>query len=144
MTCLFPLNSGNLSFRDSVGRAKPNGVQEGANERREEREWMKTPTAMPNAIVGCVSGLFLFGGPNIYSVLSRAPLVHIWTLVLEKHVLVIVNCFIDSLLDRLKQSYCKKVVEQWVVIPTITWLTSKFLVQLQIGHSISNVTRRNP
>ena len=37
MACLFPLNLENLSFRDSVERAKPNGVRKGANERREER-----------------------------------------------------------------------------------------------------------
>ena len=40
-----------------------------------------------------------------------------------------------ALLDRL--SY-KKVIEQCVVIPSITWLTSKFLVQFQIGYFISN------
>ena len=40
-----------------------------------------------------------------------------------------------ALLDRL--SY-KKVIEQCVVIPAITWLTSKFLVHFQIGYSISN------
>ena len=41
ITGFFPLNSANLYFRDSVGRAKPNGVRKGAKERREEREWMK-------------------------------------------------------------------------------------------------------
>ena len=61
MTCLFPLNSANLSFRDSVGRAKPNGVRKGANERREEREWMKTPTEATHRLR---SGPFLFGTRN--------------------------------------------------------------------------------
>ena len=63
---------------------------------------------------------FLFEGPSIFSALSRAPLVHIWTLVSEKHVLSLVaNCFIDSLLDR--QSYYKEVnvVEQCVIISAI-------------------------
>ena len=66
------MNSGNLSFRDSVGRAKPNGVREVANERREEREWMKTPTAMPNTI-GCVAVLF-FSGFTISFPLFLVPL----------------------------------------------------------------------
>ena len=35
MNCLFPLNSAKLSFRDSVGRAKPNGVRKGAKEPEE-------------------------------------------------------------------------------------------------------------
>ena len=74
MTCLFPLNSANLSFRDSMGRAKPNGVRKGTNERREEREWMKTPTEATQRLG---SGPFLFGARNIFSALSRAPLVHI-------------------------------------------------------------------
>ena len=74
MTYLFPLNSANLSFRDSVGRAKPNGVRKGANERREEREWMKTPTEATHRLR---SGPFLFGTRNIFFALSRAPLVHI-------------------------------------------------------------------
>ena len=74
MTCLFPLNSANLSFRDSVGRAKPNGVQKGAKERREEREWIKSPTEATHRLR---SGPFLFGARNIFSALSRAPLVHI-------------------------------------------------------------------
>ena len=72
MTCLFPLNSGNLSFRDSVGRAKPNGMRGGANERREVREWTKTPTAMPNAI-GCVA-VFFFSGVAISFPLFLVPL----------------------------------------------------------------------
>ena len=74
MTCLFPLNSANLSFRESVGRAKPNGVRKGANEKREKREWMKTPTEATHRLRG---GLLLFGTRNIFSALSRAPLVHI-------------------------------------------------------------------
>ena len=74
MTCLFPLNSANLSFRDSVGRAKRNGVRKGAKERREEREWMKTPTEATHRLR---SGPFLLGARNIFSALSRASLVHI-------------------------------------------------------------------
>ena len=53
------------------------------------------------------------------------------------------NCFIDSLLKRL--SYFKKSVEHCVVIPAITWLASKFLVQLQMRESwFYFLTRRNP
>ena len=93
---------------------------------------MKTSAAMQNAI-GCIAVFFFSRVPA----LSRAHVVHIWTLVLEKHGLsLVVNCFVYSLLDR--QGYYKKVVQQCVVIPAIHWLTSKFLFQLQIGHFISN------
>ena len=74
MTCLFPLNSANLSFRDSAGRAKLNGVRTGVDAGREEREWMKTPTEVTHRPR---SGPFLVGARNIFSALSRAPLVHI-------------------------------------------------------------------
>ena len=75
MTCLFPLNSGNLSFRDSLGRAKPNGMREGANEKRGAGVDENTNSYAERHRLR--SGLFLFWGRNIFSALSRAPFVHI-------------------------------------------------------------------